>query len=110
MKRSKVSLVALILGLIAAGILASVLFGSNAKDSAEAVGESIGKAIVMPSAFAMFVAVILNAVGYFTNNRTVTLISAIMYILSLILMPLWGFVGIPSMILQFIAYSKMKKI
>ena len=111
MKKSKLSLVALILGVISLIIVVSAMFKSNAGGSEAALaGEMIGKAIVMPSAICTFVAVLWNCIGYFTANRTVTLISAIFYVLALILMPLWGFIGIPSMILQFVAYAKMKNV
>lgn len=53
-------------------------------------------------------AVILNLIGYLMAHRTITLISAIIYTVALVIMPLWGFVAIPSMILQYIAYAKMK--
>ncbi|MDD2592161.1 MAG: hypothetical protein PHP11_03650 [Erysipelotrichaceae bacterium] len=110
MKKSKLSLFAMILGIIASFILLSTLFSSSgSSDSATQLGESIGKAIVAPSAICTVIATLLNIIGYFTINRVLTLISAIFYVLGLVLMPLWGFVGIPSMILQFIAYAKMKK-
>ncbi|MDO4778496.1 MAG: hypothetical protein Q4A42_02950 [Tissierellia bacterium] len=109
MKKNKLSLIALILGVISLALISSALFGSRANGDAQKIGEAIGKAIVLPSAICTFVAVLLNAIGYFTVNKTLTLISAIFYVLALVLMPLWGFLGIPSMILQFIAYSKIKK-
>lgn len=109
-KKSKLSLVALILGIIAVAIEYGAASGSlgGASSSAEKAGVAIGLAIIMPSAVAMAIAVILNAIGYFMANRVITLISAIIYIVALILMPLWGFLGIPSMILQFIAFAKLK--
>lgn len=109
-KKSKLSLIALILGVIAVIIeigSAGDAFGSTT-NSAEEIGTAIGMAFVMPSVVCMFVAVILNAIGYFLINRVLTLISAIFYAIALVLMPLWGFLGIPSMILQFIAFAKMK--
>lgn len=111
-KKSKLSLIALILGVIAIALeigAAGSAMGS-AKTDAESIGTSIGLVVVMPSLCAMVIAVILNAIGYFMSHRIITLISAILYIVALILMPLWGFVGIPSMILQFIAFAKMKKV
>lgn len=50
----------------------------------------------------------MNLIGYLMAHRTITLISAIIYTVALVIMPLWGFVAIPSMILQYIAYAKMK--
>lgn len=108
-KRSKLSMVAMILGIIAIIFALSALFGMDeSTNDAEAVGMAIGTAIIMPSLISLIVAVILNIIGYFTVNRSLTLISAIFYVVSLILMPLWGFLGIPSMILQFIAFAKLK--
>lgn len=109
MKRNKLSLFSLILGIIIVGIFSSTILGSSATNEAELIGEAIGKYIVLPSAVAMLTAVILNGIGYFQNSSTITLLSAILYIISLLLMPLWGFLGIPNILLQFITFSKMKK-
>lgn len=110
MKKSKLSLAALILGVIALLIMASVFFSKgNTANEAEAVGRAIGKAIVMPAVIATFVAVVLNLIGYTMNHRIITLISAIFYTIALIIMPLWGFIDIPSMILQYVAFAKMKQ-
>ena len=109
MKKSKLSLVALILGMIASVILVSAWLAPVKGDEFAQLGANIGRAIVMPSAICTLIAVILNAIGYFLTNRALTLTSAIFYVLGLVLMPFWGFVGIPSMILQFIAFAKMKK-
>lgn len=107
-KKSTLSLVALILGTLAAILLVYSWLAPIEGNEFTQLGVSIGRAIVMPSAICTLIAVILNAIGYFLVNRALTLTSAIFYVLGLILMPLWGFVGIPSMILQFIAFAKMK--
>lgn len=111
MKKSKLSLVALILGVLALLFEFTALSNasSSATSSAAKLGVAIGMSIVLPSVVAMAAAVVLNAVGYLKNHRTITLISAILYTVAFVLMPLWGFVGIPSMILQFIAFTKMPK-
>ncbi|NLZ56210.1 MAG: hypothetical protein GX900_06060 [Clostridiaceae bacterium] len=110
MTKNKLSLVAMILGVIACIILFSAYTrGIETSNIAEKIGLAIGKAIVLPSLISTSIAALLNVIGYFTVNRTLTLISAIFYVLGLILMPLWGFVGIPSMILQFVAFANMKK-
>lgn len=137
--KNKLSLIALLLGIIAVSVMYATVQNilidaektkSNAstlsseinssfsnvdevmkKYEAEgyALGTQIGASIVMPSIICCGVGVLLNAIGYRKNNKTITLISAILYLLSLILMPTYGFASIPSMILQFIAYSKMKQ-
>lgn len=109
-KKSKLSLIAMILGILAAMLMIGVLFGSSnpSASQAERIGQGIGQMIVLPSVICMVVAVIFNVLGYFMVSRPLTLVSAIFYTLSLILMPLWGFLGIPSLILQFVSYSKLK--
>ena len=104
------SLMALILGIICVAITIFEWFAPTQGNEWIQVGAMIGKALVIPSAVCMVVAVLLNAIGYFTVSRATTLISAIFYILSLALMPFWGFIGIPSMILQFVAFAKMKNV
>lgn len=110
-KKSKLSLIALILGIAAVAIQASAAMGAagNAGNDAAKAGTAIGLAIVAPAFFSTLVAAILNLIGYLMAHRTLTLISAIIYTVALIVMPLWGFVAIPSMILQYIAFAKMKK-
>ena len=109
LRRSKLSMIALILGILVILLYGNLLFSSTATNDAEALGEGIAKMIILPSAAMMFVAVLLNLIGYLKSHSTLTLISAIFYVLALVFMPLWGFVGIPSMILQFVAYSKLKR-
>lgn len=111
-RRSRTSLIAMILGIAVSLFQFSTLgsLGSTAATDAEKAGMAIGAAIVMPSVVTLVIAVILNIIGYFTRNRTVTLISAIFYSISIVLFPLWGFVAIPSMILQFVAFARMKRV
>lgn len=109
-KKSKLSLAALILGVIAFGIQMSAMSSAgSAGGDAEKVGMALGMAIVAPSFFMLIAGVILNAIGFLMTQKVLTLISAIFYTLSLVLFPLWGFVAIPSMILQYVAFAKMGK-
>ncbi len=110
-KKSMLSLVALILGVLAIIIEFTAASGSmnSASSDAEQVGAAIGLAIVLPSVIMLIIAVILNLIGFLVNNKVLTLISAIFYTLAFFLFFLWGFVAIPSMVLQFVAYAKMKK-
>ncbi len=110
-KRSKLSFIALIIGSLAAVFLISTASSSmsSTTNEWEALGASIAMSMVMPAIILVVTAAILNLIGWLTSNRVVTLISAICYLLGLLAFPMWGFVGIPSMILQFIAFSKMPK-
>ena len=60
MKKSKLSLVALFLGVLAAYILVSAWLSPTKGDEYAQLGASIGKAIVMPSAICTLVAVTLK--------------------------------------------------
>ena len=110
-RKSKASLIALIIGALALVFQFTTMKSQvgGTTSSAEQAGMAIGMALVLPSVGALAVAVLLNAIGHFAVNRTLTLISAILYTLALILFPLWGFVAIPSMILQYVAFARMNK-
>ena len=112
MKRNTLSLISMILGIISTIFLISVLLGNFSPEmsSTEELGTTLAILIILPSIAAIIVAVILNIIGYIRVSATLTLISAIFYTLSFIFMPLWGFMGIPSLILQFIAFKKIKDI
>lgn len=109
-KRSGLSLAALIIGFLALIIEYAAASGvmNSATNAAEQLGVAIGMALVMPSIVMLVIAVILNLIGWLINNRVLTLISAIFYVLAFVLFMSWGFVALPSMILQFIAFAKMK--
>lgn len=109
-KKNTLSLIALIIGALALIFVITSIGGlSQSSNTAEEIGTAIGLAIVMPSVVCLGVGVLLNLIGYLTVSKGTTLASAIFYTLSLILFFAWGFVAIPSMILQYVAHAKMKK-
>ena len=110
-KKSKISLVAMILGILVSLFMiyaACDVMGSTSS-AAEELGVVIGLSIVMPAIVLVILGTVLNIIGYFTSSRVLTLISAIAYTLGLLAFPMWGFVAIPPLILQFIAFAKMPK-
>lgn len=80
---------------------------SSSPEPETAIGLGVIALFIAPSFVALLVAVLLNVIGYFLSNKVLTLVSAIIYIVALILSPLYGWIGIPSMIMQFIAYGTM---
>lgn len=111
MKKNKLSLIAMILGILAFTALLLVAYAKGVEiDSiSKKVVAVAGKAVVPTSLIMCInVAVFLNIMGYLTVNRMLTLISAIFYMIGPVLMPPWGFIGAPSMVLQLIAFAKMK--
>lgn len=81
----------------------------TAEELGRAIGTAIGVGLLMPHIILASIAVIFNAVGWFMSAKWAVLTAAILYIVGGVL----GFSNIffllPSMILCFVAYSKMKK-
>lgn len=74
----------------------------------EQVGSLIASTIVMPHAICAALAVLFNILGWSMNNRGFTLTGAILYAVSIVLMPLYFMFVIIQMILSFVGYAKMK--
>lgn len=113
-KRDGISGLAMILGLTAAALQIYYWIGLGAVNDPTGLGGLLGLefsflTMVEASIISLLAAVVLNIVGFFGNSRGVTVISFIFYLLALILMPFWGFMAIPALILQFIAIFSMKK-
>lgn len=110
MKKSKLSLVAMIIGIIVAvwEIVEMQGFFSTS-DGAALIGVSIAAQMIIPSIVCLAIGVILNIIGWLMVNKTLTLTSAILYTLAVVVFPAWGFVAIPSAILQFVAFGMLRK-
>lgn len=110
MKKSKLSLVAMIIGIVVAVQEIIEMQGFyNTSNGAALIGVSIAAQMIVPSIVCLALAVILNIIGWLLVNKTLTLISAIIYTLAVVVFPAWGFVAIPSAILQFIAFGILRK-
>lgn len=71
------------------------------------LGASLVVSSIFPSVLAFTSALILNIIGYYMNHRYVTLASIVLYGAALLITPSWGFLAIPSLALQIIAYGDM---
>lgn len=108
-KKSKLLLVSWILGALYIVYLFAYFGGLiGSTTGGEQVGSLIASTIVMPHAICAALAVLFNILGWSMNNRGFTLTGAILYAVSIVLMPLYFMFVIIQMILSFVGYAKMK--
>lgn len=111
-RHSKALLVSGILGLLYSIYIvyyfANGITGS--KGGTELAGAAIATALVTPHMILVILAVIFNWVGYFTNIRGLALAGAILYAVGGVIFILYFVFVIPSMILSFVGFAKLKKI
>lgn len=111
-KRSKLLLISAIIGSLYA-IYLVVYFGgliTNSGDSMEAAGNVIATALVTPHMILVGLAVIFNWVGYFTNKRGFALTGGILYSVSGVVFIMYIIFVVPSLVLSFVGYAKLKGI
>lgn len=111
-KHSKALLISAIIGTIYA-IYLIVHFGTGiavSKDGAEIAGKVIATALVTPHMILVALAVIFNWIGYFSNKRGFALTGGILYSVAGVIFILYLVFLIPSIILSFVGYGKLKKI
>lgn len=77
---------------------------------AGAVGTAIGALLVLPFMVVAWVGVIFNCIGWATEKRGFVLTAAILFSVSLVLMITYGFGLIPSLVLSYVSYARMKNI
>lgn len=110
-KHSKALLISAIIGSLYALYLI-VHFGSSvsSNDAAEAIGAAIATALVLPHMILVILAVIFNWVGYGTNKRGFALTAGILYSVAGVMFLLYILFVVPSLVLSFVGYSKLKGI
>lgn len=111
-KRSTLLLISAILGLLYSIYLVSHFGGAilGSKDAASAAGSVIASALVTPHFILVALATIFNWVAYFTNKRGFALTGGILYSVGGVLFILYIIFVIPSIVLSFVGYAKLKKI
>lgn len=114
MKRSKLLLVALILGV--AYVVYSLWYwfgggaaGSVGADSASQAGAGLATMLVTPHLALTVVAVVFNALAYFMGKRAFALVAGILYAVAMVLFLAYFFFVLVQMTLCFVAYAKMPK-
>lgn len=110
-RRSKLALIALILGSLY--LLYSAIYwgGSMSGDmtDAEFVGAGLATALVLPHIVLLLFAVVFNAIGYLTTVRGFILTAGILYAVSGIVFIIYFPFVIVQSILCFVSYARSKK-
>jgi Zn-dependent protease with chaperone function len=111
-KKSKLLLISSILGALYAIYIVLYFSGvvSGSSSDAESVGSAIATILVLPHILLTIVAVIFNIIGYAKNSRGFTLTAAILYAVAGVMFFIYALFILPSMILSFVGYSKLKEI
>lgn len=112
MKRSKLLLVAGLLGLVYF-IYLITYFGNgimSAETTTENVSAGIATALVAPHMICVGIAVLFNCIGWAMNVRWAALVAGIMYAVSMLCFFLYAMFVLVQMILCFVGFSKMKKV
>ena len=113
LKKNKTMVISMVLAIIwtVISLYGYIDAGSivNSTDAAEAFGGMVGMAMITPYMIVAFVGTILHVVGAVVYKPGLTLSGLICECVSILLMVTWGFGFIPTIILGFIGYSKMRK-
>lgn len=108
-RRSIFLLLSFLLGLIY--LLYYILTAYGGMDlsgsQAEQLGTLMAGAVFLPHAILVFLAVVFGFLGFLVRGRACALISGILYITSIILMPICFLYVLAEMILAFVAYVRM---
>ncbi len=110
-KHSKALLVSGILGALYSIYIISHFFSATTgSKGAEQVGAAIATALVTPHMILVVLATIFNWVAYFSNIRGFALTAGILYSVGGVVFLLYIIFVIPSLVLSFVGYAKLKKI
>ena len=110
MKKSKLVLVSAVFGTAyMIYIINYFLNGIANTEGAEQIGTGLAAALVAPHMFLLILAVLFNWLGFFTEASWAVLVGGILYSVSGLLFLLYVIFVLPSIILSFIGYSKVKK-
>ncbi|BDU82545.1 hypothetical protein [Clostridium perfringens] len=110
-KHSKALLVSAILAIFYCSyIIGYFLGGITGTEGAEQLGASIATAIVMPHIILVVLATIFNWVAYFSNKRGFALTAGILFSVAGVVFLPYIFFVIPSLVLSFVGYAKLKTI
>ena len=82
---------------------------TSSTDAAEAIGGAIATALVTPHMICVAIAVIFNLVGFFANKPWAALTAGILYAVGGVLFLAYFMFVIPSMVLCFVGYARVKK-
>jgi hypothetical protein len=119
MKRSMALLISAIIGLIYGIFLIIIFFTGNIVNSGymansspvlEALTGGIVIVLVLPHMICVLVAVIFNILGWVVNKREFALTAGILYSASAVMFIVFAVFVVPSIVLSFVGYVKLKEI
>lgn len=110
MKKSKLLLISFILGLLYV-IYLVCYFGDalGSSSGSEQVGVGIASFIVFPHFICAALATLFNGLGWGMNKKGFALTGGILYVVAMILFPLYFMFVLIQAILSFIGYAKLSK-
>ena len=82
---------------------------AGSADAAEAIGTAIGLALIVPHLLFVGLALIFNILGWAMSKRGFALTGAILYAVSILMMPIYFMFVLVEMILSFVGFAKLKK-
>lgn len=80
----------------------------SSSDGMESAGAAIASVLVMPHLICTVLATLFNGLGCFLNKRGFALTGGILYIVAMVMMPIYFMFVIIQAILSFIGFAKMK--
>ena len=112
-KKSVLLLVSWILGALYLVYLVCYMISAGgaagSADTAEAIGTTIGLALIVPHLLFVGLALIFNILGWAMSKRGFALTGAILYAVSILMMPIYFMFVLVEMILSFVGFAKLKK-
>lgn len=109
MKRSKCLLFSALLGSAYLAYIISYIYdGISTENAFEALGAGIATAMLMPHLICVAIATIFNWIGFVGNIRWAALVGGIMYSVGAMLWLVYAPFVVPSLILSFVGFSKLK--
>lgn len=115
MRRSKILLVAVIIGVISLAYTWSYIYNSvdglfmESSYSARSLGTSIAVMLVLPHQVLATLGLLFSIIGYAANRRWGALVAGILYSVALVAMPAWFYFVVLQLILCYVAYAKMPR-
>lgn len=83
--------------------------GDSFEAAAEGLGKSIAMAMITPHVIVFGVGLIFNALAWLLSKPGFALVAGILYAVSAVLMFVYALFVLPSLVLAFIGYAKLRR-
>lgn len=78
-------------------------------DEWEALGWMLGASLMLPHIICLMIATLFDLIGWAARSRSCALVSAVLYIVSMAMMPLYFMFVVVQMVLSFVGFALMKQ-